>query len=294
MKQKIIVTGTSGRIGEAIAANLFSGNYSVIGIDKIPGKFTTHICDINDLDQINSIFEGATAIIHTAALHAPHVGKVSDLDFRRVNIDGTKYLAELAIKYKIDRFVFTSTTAIYGYATQITDGATWITEETISQPKTIYHTSKIEAELVLKEISHSSQLKVAIIRMSRCFPEAANLMACYRLHRGVDKRDVAQAHKLALELQNPKGFDVFIVSGMPPFEFNDRFIAGTDFDKILKERCPDLIDQLNDIGYKPPKSIDRIYDPSKAKKVLGWSSHYSYLEVFKQLREDSPEVLLPT
>ena len=62
--------------------------------------------------------------------------------------------------------------------------------------KSIYHRTKIEAETFLETEANSS-LKVTTLRMSRCFPEPAPIMAMYRLHRGIDARDVAEGHRLA-------------------------------------------------------------------------------------------------
>lgn len=68
----ILVTGSSGRIGSAIVASL-RNDYSVIGLDIIPGPYTTHIMDIQETEIIK-ILRKSNIVVHTAALHAPHVG----------------------------------------------------------------------------------------------------------------------------------------------------------------------------------------------------------------------------
>jgi nucleoside-diphosphate-sugar epimerase len=68
-------------------------------------------------------------VIHTAALHAPHVGVVPDAEFQRINVDGTLMVAETAMAAGVPRLVFTSTTALYGDA--VSEGTcTFIDEET--------------------------------------------------------------------------------------------------------------------------------------------------------------------
>ena len=54
--------------------------------------------------------------------------------------------------------------------------------------------------------------------MSRCFPEPADLMAVFRLTRGIDARDVANAHLCSVE-KRLSGFNRFIISGATPFNF---------------------------------------------------------------------------
>ena len=65
---KIVVTGTSGRIGRAIHFHL-SKSHDVIGIDRSPASATTIISDINNLNTLEKALDGADAVIHTAALH---------------------------------------------------------------------------------------------------------------------------------------------------------------------------------------------------------------------------------
>ena len=103
----------------------------------------------------------------------------------------------------VRRFVFTSTTALYGAASKPRNSAGWVDEDLEPRPETIYHRTKVAAEALLEEAARRGRLAVTVLRMSRCFPEPAPVMAAYRLHRGVDARDVADAHALALEAALP-------------------------------------------------------------------------------------------
>lgn len=291
MKDTVLITGTSGRIGESIAESLASAGYSVKGVDKVPGRLTTDLCDIGDLDRMRKLMIDVRAVVHSAAYHAPHVGIIPDKEFLRVNVEATKSLAELAIELGVRRFIFTSTTALYGYASQMKEQAAWIDETTVPKPKTIYHFTKIQGEGILEQLARTSQLRVTVIRMSRCFAEPADLMAVYRLHRGVDRRDVAMAHRLALETEGLPPFDAFVVSGKSPFHQEDCIDLHKNPDQVLKNRCPDLLAMLEAMGSRQRSSIDRVYDSSKAIRVLGWLPLYGFHEVFNQLRSSSPEVL---
>ena len=66
--------------------------------------------DICDYDFLAHAFSGANAVIHTAALHAPHVGVVPDAEFLRSNIRGTENIVRAARTHGIGTLVFTSTT----------------------------------------------------------------------------------------------------------------------------------------------------------------------------------------
>jgi len=112
------------------------------------------------------------------------VGLVSEIDFQSVNVRATRTLAELAIEAGVKQFVFTSTTALYGSASTPGLTAAWVDEGLEPQARTIHHRTKLAAEVLLEAISLARALAVTVLRMSRCFPERAPIMASYRLHRG--------------------------------------------------------------------------------------------------------------
>ncbi|WP_246719835.1 NAD-dependent epimerase/dehydratase family protein [Rhizobium sp. BK181] len=80
-----------------------------------------------------SALDGADAIIHSAALHAPHVGVVPDEEFQRINVAGTERIARAALAAGVRRFVFTSMTALYGHSVS-SSSCSWIDEATTHQP----------------------------------------------------------------------------------------------------------------------------------------------------------------
>ncbi|MBI5346136.1 MAG: NAD(P)-dependent oxidoreductase [Chlamydiae bacterium] len=186
---KILITGTSGRIGSAIASFL-KNKEEVIGLDIKPGPCTTHIIDVRDKEKVFSCVKGMDAVIHCAGLLSPHVGVVSDKEFWDIVVKGTENLLEACLKYGVKRFVYTSTTSIYGNAMVPTKKAVWVTEDLLPQPRDIYDETKAAAEKLCQEASKKG-LSCISIRMSRCFPERDDLMAIYRLYRGVDEKDVA-------------------------------------------------------------------------------------------------------
>lgn len=285
---KYVVTGSSGRIGRALHFAL-SLNHTVVGIDLSPSSATSHIADIGDIDELKRLFEGASAVFHSAALHAPHVGLRSEVDFQRVNIEGTQTVVAAAKAVGVPRLVFTSTTALYGHASQKDDRAAWINEDTTPEPRTVYHRSKLEAEALLRNAADEDFL-VRVIRMSRSFPEPAPQMASYRLHRGIDPRDVADIHIAALR-DTDLAFDLFVASGQTPFLPEDAEALKLNASEVIRLRVPELARLFEQRGWSLPAAIDRVYDPSKAANILGWTSKYGFHEVASQLDARNFEVL---
>lgn len=284
---RIVLTGSSGRVGRAIFSAL-AGRHDVNGIDRSPFSTTHIVGDFADIKPLRSALERADAVIHAAALHAPHVGIVPDAEFQRINVDGTRMLAEAAMAAGVPRLVFTSTTALYGHAVSA-GSCTFIDEETPPRPKSIYHRTKLEAEQVLAEMA-GPHLAVRVLRMSRSFPEPADVMAAYRLHRGVDIRDVADAHVQALSNAGDD-FQRYIISAATPFSADDCDILARDAAFILRQRTPALAATFAEMGWTLPATIDRIYSPARAAEELGWTSRFGFEEVVAELARRSLEVL---
>lgn len=283
------ITGSAGRIGREIYDLLSARGHSVLGIDRIPSRSTDMVADLRDAEKLKSAFHGADTVFHVGALHAPHVGMVSDEEFRSINVIGTERVIKTAKEAGARSFVFTSTTALYGYASQEKNRASWITEETIPQPRTIYHETKMEAEHIVRDFA-ARAFSVHVLRMSRCFPEIPQEMAVYRIHRGIDARDVATAHASAA-VMNEIEFSLHNISGTHPFKRDDCEELKRDASAVIRRRVPLLASAFDARGWQLPRSIDRVYVASKAMKALNWKPQHGYAEVLGQFERKSPEVL---
>jgi UDP-glucose 4-epimerase len=307
----VLVTGAAGRVGRALRARLATGHV-VRGLDRVRAPGVDCIGDLGDAKVVSRALLGIDAVLHCAALHAPHVGRVEEQEFQRVNVDATLALWHAARAAGVRRFVFTSTTALYGsdrasgtHSAHRADGAdgadgtgspraAWITEATPPRPRSIYHRSKLAAENGLREAACGGGPAVTVLRMSRCFAEPAPLMAVYRLHRGIDVRDVAEAHALALAGPATEPWRCFNVSGSTPFMAADADRLWRDAPSLLRERVPALAHEFARRGWPLPASIDRVYVPDAAMTALNWRPHHGWAAVLDQLDAGGPEVLAPS
>lgn len=289
---RVLVTGAAGRIGHAVCARLRDA-HEVIGLDRLPSPTTQLLGDVGDAALLAQALRNVDAVVHTAALHAPQVGQASDAEFERVNVQATATLLRTALAAGVRRIVYTSTTALYGAASTQPGAAVWVDEALVPQPRTVYHRSKLAAEALLAHAAaQHGDLAVTVLRMSRCFAEPAPLMAAYRLHRGVDARDVADAHALALQASEP-GLRCFVISGATPFELEDLPSLYVDAPAVLRRRAPALVQAFHRRGWALPTSIDRVYCARHAQRVLGWQPQHGFEQVLTALDRGSAEVLPP-
>lgn len=274
---KVLITGSSGRVGAAIAAEL-SIAHEIIGLDMIEGRWTTIQGSINDPDCLGKVVSEVEAIIHTASLHAPHVGYASEAEFIQTNVQGTELLLAIALKSQVKRFIYTSTTSLYGHALAPRDKAVWVTEELTPEPRDIYDTTKIAAEQACRQAAEKG-LPCLSLRISRCFPEPESTMAIYRLYRGVDLRDVAQAHRLALT-KELDSFDIFNISASSPFKKTELRELLTNPAIVIDRYFPWAPQAFQARGWVLPDSIDRVYVIEKAKELLGYTPLYNFDSLF--------------
>ena len=266
---RILVTGAAGLIGSSVAARL-AQDHDVIGLDINPGQQVHIVADCGDVAEWRQRVGSIDAIVHVAALHAPHVGQRSDAEFRRANVDATSRLLGLAAEAGASHFVLTSTTSLYGHALEMDGAAAWIDETIEPQPRDIYDETKLEAEKLVA--AAGGAMTVTSLRMSRCFPEAADVMAWYRLNRGIDRRDVAEAHALALSRSGPPA--TYVISAATPFEHGDSEELLSDAPAVIERRCPGLVERMAARGWPAPRSIDRVYDSTLAMRELGFAPRF--------------------
>ena len=277
---KVLVTGSSGRIGGAIAARL-SLRHAVTGVDLRPGALTSEVVDIENTSRLAELLPGIDAVVHTASLHVPDLAARSAADFRAVNVEATRRLLAATGEAGIRRFVYTSTTSLYGDAMLPEAGeAVWVTESLVPRPRDIYDETKLAAEAACAAAARSG-LSCVALRMSRCFPEDARLVAVYRLYRGVDAEDVAQAHELALA-PGLAGFSVFNVSAPTPFARTDCRRLYEDAAAVLLERHPWAAAEFARRGWQLPRSIDRVYVVDGAIAGLGYRPQHGFAALFPQ------------
>lgn len=280
---RILVTGSSGKLGSATVRNLRSAGHEVTGIDLLASDTTDHILDVQQAGAVTKFTSGYEAIIHTAALHGRHM----DLNYSRqsfidTNITGTLNLLNACVKNRIKRFLFISTTSIYGNALVDGEKAVWVTEELTVQPRDIYDITKQACEELCRDFFEKEQLMTSVYRVGRFLPEPDNLMLNHRLYRGLDERDGAEALRIGVET-NFTSFQIFNISSGSPFEIEDLTELKFDPLNVIARRIPKAIEIYRQKGWSFPASIDRVYRSDKAIQLLGYNPQYTFEFLLDQL-----------
>ncbi len=160
----ILVTGANGFIGQHLCALLTAQGHTVRrAVRKSDGQPNTFATDrINGNTDWREAVKGADAVVHLAA--RVHVLRERDdvplARFRRTNVEATRNLALQAAAEGVKRFVFLSTIGVHGVKTE----GRGFREDDPLLPVNDYAFSKVEAELVMRDITLETGMETVILR----------------------------------------------------------------------------------------------------------------------------------
>lgn len=156
---KALVTGAAGFIGSHLCEKLLSGDHEVIGLDSFLDYYPRWIKELNlaawkDLPRARfieqnlldvdwgSMLEGVDVVFHLAAQAGVRAswGK-SFLIYTKNNIEATQIMLEASKERKLKKFVYASTSSVYGDTDQIP-----MKEESVLKPVSPYGVTKLAAE----------------------------------------------------------------------------------------------------------------------------------------------------
>lgn len=165
---KILVTGGAGYIGSHMVRTLGEKGHDIVVYDNLStgrreavlhGRLV--VADLADTDILRTLFESEEfdAVMHFAA-HIEVEESVKDpIKYYRNNFSNALNLIAACTEFDVDKFVFSSTAAVYGMPNEIP-----VTEEAPLQPINPYGASKAMVERALKDISAVSPLRYVALR----------------------------------------------------------------------------------------------------------------------------------
>jgi nucleoside-diphosphate-sugar epimerase len=161
---KCFVTGATGFIGSHIARILTEKGHNVdvfvrktSSLDLIDGlPVSTVTGDITDADSLfDGISEDTEWLFHNAARMADWGARPRQWP---INVEGTRNVLEAARKKDVERFIYTSSTALYGFRGEEMD------EESPRKPYQAYQESKLAAEDLVWEYGRDYGIKATVVR----------------------------------------------------------------------------------------------------------------------------------
>lgn len=172
----ILVTGAAGFIGSWTAKCLLEKGHDVIGIDNFNDyynqefkesnvrglKIKLHREDIRDYGRLKNIFEDnrIDKIVHLAAMVGVRPSIANPFIYEEVNVKGTLNLLELAKQNNAKKFIFASSSSVYGNR----DKVPFSEEDSTNSPISPYAATKKSGELICYAYSHLYKMPVVCLR----------------------------------------------------------------------------------------------------------------------------------
>jgi len=178
---KYLVTGGAGFIGSHIVERLLKDGHSVVVLDNFSSgkeenlsftknytlfanRYTLIKGDIRDPSTCEKVCQGIDYILHQAALRSVPKSMQDPQSYNDVNIGGTLNMLQAASKAKVKRFVFASSSSVYGDIDKFPEK-----EDFLPQPISPYALSKLAGEYYCRIFSEHFNLETVCLRYFNVF-----------------------------------------------------------------------------------------------------------------------------
>jgi len=193
-KFRILISGVAGFIGSNLLEFFLKRGFRVTGIDNfITGsqaniddvisrsidqnpkvKFNFIKGDIRKYSDCNKVTENIDIVFHQAALGSVQRSIDKPLDSNKTNVGGTLNLLKASIDNKVKRFIFASSSSVYGDSKVLPKK-----EDMMPNPKSIYAVSKLASEYYVRLFYSIYGLKTVSLRYFNVFGKRQNPDSIY-------------------------------------------------------------------------------------------------------------------
>ena len=194
-RKNFLITGGLGHVGSAlireyvkrpdiklirILDNFSTQRYcSLFEIPETNVKIEFVEGDVTNLEKVKEVMEGIDVVIHLAAItNAPETIKNPE-ETRQVNLIGTENVLNTAIESGVKKFIFPSSTSVYGEADGIVDEKTGIENLKPSSPYAEY---KLQAEKIVQGANGKNNIQTFVLRKGTIFGKSIGM----RFHTAVN------------------------------------------------------------------------------------------------------------
>lgn len=273
---RLLLTGGGGLVGRYLAPML-AQRHEVTHYELTdPGDGLPCIVgDLRDSEAVAAACQGKDVVVHLAGIHGPAWRRLGDHALFEINVMGTHNLLAGAVRAGVRRVVFTSSIHATGRY-PMPPPYLPIDEDLPRAPLDVYGLSKQLGEQMCRFAASVHGLSVICLRPGWIAPEDAELNQQFtKVFYGVDVRDVAQAHALAVEAPDRLRYEVLLVtaasrlSQVAPEEYFANPVA------TLENLYPGVRALLEDGTLKIPAQQEW-HCIERARRVLGYEPQHNF------------------
>jgi len=293
---RILVTGGAGFIGSHLVEKLLAAGHDVEIIDDFndfydpqikrkniagfSGDVKVHDVDLRNNDAVRNLFrrQKFEMIAHLAARAGVRPSIQQPKLYYDTNVAGTLHLLEAAHLTGVGRFIFASSSSVYGASKK----TPFSEDQPLTQTLSPYAATKIAGEFLCSTFSHLYQMRVVALRYFTVYgprqrPDLAIHQFTKKIHAGkpIDQfgdgttrrdytyiDDIVQGTMAALKYEGAR-FDIFNLGESETIQLKDLIAA---IENVLGKKA-----KINQLPEQPGDMPLTCADISKAKKLLGYN-----------------------
>jgi len=272
---KVFVTGAAGFIGSHLCERLLSQGCLVIGVDNFDDFYDPQIkrrniqnCTKNDNFQLiradirdkaamdTAIGSGVDIIIHLAAKAGVRPSIAQPLLYADVNVNGTTVLLEAARKHKVSKFIFGSSSSVYGNNKKVP----FSEDDNVDFPISPYAATKKAGELICHTYHHLYSMDITCLRLFTVY--------------GPRQRPDLAIHKFATLIEDDKPIAIYGDGNMMrDFTYIDDVIDGIV--AAIKQLITGHGFSIYNIGCSHPITVNDLV--TEIEKALGKTAKREYV-----------------
>ena len=261
----ILITGVAGFIGSHLAERLVGEGKMVVGLDNFDAFYERRVKednlaawqnderfelvegDIRDSEKLDELLSGrkVEAIVHLAAQAGVRPSIENPLVYQEVNVGGTMVLLEAARKHGVQKFIFGSSSSIYGNNRKVPFAET----DRVDEPISPYAATKKAGELLCYAYSYLHDMDITCLRLFTVY--------------GPRQRPDLAIHKFAKLIEAGEPIPVFgDGSTQRDYTYIDDIVGGI---RAAMERCAGY--EIINLGRSSPVRLDALI--GALEKALG-------------------------
>lgn len=179
-KLKTLITGAAGFIGSHLTDRLLGEGRRVVGLDNLcnfydparkrqnlrkasaGGQFALIEADIRDREAVMAALRThqPSTVIHLAAMAGVRPSIADPSYYAAVNVDGTVNLLDAALEHGVERFIFASSSSVYGNNPKMP----FAEDDNVDHPISPYAATKKAGELICHSYWHVHRMPVGCLR----------------------------------------------------------------------------------------------------------------------------------
>jgi UDP-glucuronate 4-epimerase len=269
---KVLITGAAGFIGSHLSERLLDDGLMVVGLDNFDDFYNPQIkrqnikgclknknfqlveADIRDSAAMDkTVGGGIEIIVHLAARAGVRPSIEKPLLYADVNINGTMVLLEAAKKHKVNKFIFGSSSSVYGNNKKVP----FSERDSVDFPISPYAATKKAGELICHTYHHLYGISITPLRFFTVY--------------GPRQRPDLAIHKFAKLIEQGKPIPVYgDGTMMRDFTYIDDIIDGT---VAAMNKCTGF--SIYNLGESRPISVNDLI--AEIEKALGKKAVKKYL-----------------